>query len=100
MRELFVYYRVRPTDAQAVRGAVHAMQAQLRARHPALIARLLHRADSADGDQTWMEVYTTDPARAPQGVDAELQAAIDAAAIVLQPWLAGPRRTEVFVACA
>lgn len=100
MRELFVYYRVRSADAAVANAAVRAMQAQLRARHPELIARVLCRADSGGGDQTWMETWAADPARAPQGIDAALQAAIDEAALTLQPWLVGPRHTEVFVACA
>lgn len=100
MRELFVYYRVRSADAAVASAAAHAMQTQLRARHPELIARLLCRADSGGGDQTWMETYAADPARAPQGIGVALQAAIDEAARALQPWQVGPRHTEVFVACA
>ncbi|MES3015549.1 MAG: DUF4936 family protein [Pseudomonadota bacterium] len=100
MRELFVYYRVRPADAAMASIAAHAMQAQLRIRHPELIARLLCRPDSGGGEQTWMETYAADPARAPEGIGAALQAAIDEAALALQPWLVGPRHTEVFVACA
>ncbi len=100
MRELFVYYRVRSADAAVASAAAQAMQAQLRTRHPELIARLLYRPDSADGEQTLMETYATDPARAPRGISAALQAAIDDAALALQPWLDGPRHTEVFVGCA
>ena len=100
MRELFVYYRVRLADAAALSRAAQTMQAQLRARHPELIVRLMRRPDAEDGHQTWMESYAADPARAPQGIGAELQAAIDAAATALQPWLAGPRHTEVFIAWA
>ena len=101
MRELFVYYRAPVADAVAVQTAAEAMQARLCARHPALIARLLRRPGAQDGCHTWMETYATDPARAPAGVDAPLQAAIDSAAAAdLQPLLAGPRHTEVFIACA
>jgi Domain of unknown function (DUF4936) len=99
--ELFVYYRARVADAAPVQVAVEAMQARLRARHPALIARLLRRPEPQDECHTWMEAYATDPARAPAGIDASLQAAIDsAAAAELQPLLVGPRHTEVFRACA
>ncbi|MES2099377.1 MAG: DUF4936 family protein [Pseudomonadota bacterium] len=100
MRELFVYYRVRLADAAVANAAVRTMQAQLRARHPELVVRLLCRADSVDGEQTWMETWAADPARAPEGIGAALQAAIDEAALALQPWQIGPRHTEVFVACA
>ena len=99
MRELFVYYRVREADADAARAAVLGLQARLRARHPELRARLLRRPGAIDGRQTWMETYAVDPRHAPGGVDVELQAAIEAeAAAVLQPWLDGPRHTEVFIA--
>ena len=100
MREVFVYYRVRVADASAVHAAAQAMQARLRARHPGLIARLMRRADAPTGDETWMETYAVDPARAPEGVSAALEAAIAVAAIALQPLLAGPRHAEVFIACA
>ena len=100
MRELFVYYRASVADAATVQTAAESMQARLRAGHPALIARLLRRPDAQDGCHTWMETYATDRARAPAGVDAPLQAAIDSAAADLQPLLAGPRHTEMFIACA
>ncbi len=100
MRELFVYYRVRVADTAAVQAAAQAMQAQLRAQHPGLIARLMRRADVPATNETWMETYAVDPAHAADGVNAALEAAIDRAAIALQPLLAGPRHTEVFIACA
>ena len=100
MRELFVYYRAHVAEAAAVQTAAEAMQANLRTRYPALITRLLRRPEPRDGCHTWMETYATDPARAAEGIDASLQAAIDSAAAALQPMLAGPRHTEVFIACA
>jgi len=100
MREIFVYYRVRAADAAAVKIAAQAMQAQLRAQHPGLVTRLLHRPDAQDGHQTWMETYAADPTHWPEGIDPLLQAAVDRAAGALQPLLAGPRHTEVFIACA
>jgi hypothetical protein len=63
MRELFVYYRVRTADSALASVAAQAMQAQLRTRHPELIARLLCRPDTGGGEQTWMETYAADPAR-------------------------------------
>ena len=98
MRELFVYYRVLNSDAATVQAAVEGFHAQLHARHPTLIARLLRRPGAVDGWQTWMETYATDPMRAPAGITPELQADIEAQARVLLPMLDGPRHTEVFVA--
>jgi len=98
MRELFVYYRVSSSDAAAVQAAVHEMQAQLRAESPALVTRLLRRPGDNDGLQTWMETYSA-PLTS-DGVTPTLQARIEAQALVLAPLIAGPRHTEVFVACA
>ena len=100
MRELFVYYRVRADDAEAVCVVVRNLQARLIAQHPGLIARLLRRPETTDGAQTWMETYAVDPDHASAGVSAELQAAIETQAIALLPLLDGPRHTEVFLACA
>lgn len=100
MRELFVYYRIRAGDAAAALAAVHAMQRRLREQHPALVARLLRRADETGAVQTWMETYATDLNREPAGVSPSWQAEIEAQAGVLAPLLDGPRRTEAFVACA
>ncbi len=101
-RELFIYYKVRGAAAAAALVAVHALQQQLRAEHPALVARLLRRPGEADGLQTWMETYSIGAGNADapndEGVDAELQMQIERAAAVLAPYLASPRRLEVFVA--
>lgn len=98
MRELFVYYRVRLADSAAVEATIRAVQDRLRARHPGLIARLLHRPEAEDGLQTWMEIYAADPAQAPMGVATHWQVSIETEAAALLPLLAGPRRTEVFIA--
>jgi hypothetical protein len=99
MRELFVYYRVRPADAPAALAAVRQLHAQLRHAYPGLRARLLHRPDDDKDLQTWMETYQTDPTR--DGMAADLQADIEARAhALLAPLLQGPRHTEVFIACA
>jgi uncharacterized iron-regulated membrane protein len=100
MRELFIYYRVHSADAAAANAAVKAFQAQLRAQYPALTARLMCRPEEVDGSQTWMETYATDPMRNPDGITAELQAAIEAQAQLQLPAFDGPRHTEVFIACA
>ena len=100
MRELFIYYRLRSIDAAAAQSVVQACQAQLRQRHPHLVARLLRRPDDAQGWQTWMETYSTDPMNGAPGITAELQSEIEAQAHTLLPLLDGPRHTEVFIACA
>ena len=118
MRELFIYYRVRSTQAGAARRVALAFQAELRSRHPALRARLLRRdegmhtsigigSDSdVDGatanasEQTWMETYEVDPRIDTAGVSAALQAEIEACALGLAPFVHGARHTEVFIACA
>jgi hypothetical protein len=99
MRELFIYYRLRSIDSAAAQEAVRVYQAQLRQLYPSLLTRLLRRPEEADGQQTWMETYSTDPMREPTGVNAEMQSAIESRASGLLPWLSGPRHTEVFIAC-
>ncbi len=102
MRELFIYYRLRSIDAETAHGLVLEFQERLRTQYPQLMARLLRRpphSDEAGEQQTWMEIYSTDPMREPAGITAELQSAIEATAAVLGPLLDGPRHTEVFTAC-
>jgi len=77
------------------------MQAALCERHPGLIAQLFVRADGAQtpvGAVTLMETYAQQaPASdAAAGVSPALQAELEAAAAVLQPWLRGTRHVEVF----
>lgn len=95
-RELYVYYRVAAADAGAAQAAVAALFAQLRRDHPALSARLLRRPPAdAPAEQTWMEVYAQPGA----GVDAALQARIEAAAhATLGALVRGERHAEVFTA--
>ena len=100
MRELFVYYRVTTEQAAQALVVALAMQARLQRAQPPLRMRLLRRPEAVDGQQTWMETYATDAAAAPEGIDARLQAIIETAAVVLQPWIAGARHTEVFISCA
>ena len=96
MRELFVYYKVASINAADARAAFAQMQSQLQRAHPQLCVRLLRRPEEVNGVQTWMETYSV----AAVGVDAELQSAIDSAGAAMQPWITGPRHTEVFIACA
>ena len=100
MRELFVYYRVPSADAAVALAQVQALHAELRTLEPFLQARLLRRPDETDGQQTWMEIYATDPVRVPAGVGAGLQAEIESRAGRLLTMTVGPRHVEVFVACA
>ena len=99
MRELFIYYRLRSSDPAAALAVVLSYQALLRTRHPALIARLLHRPIDGGALQTWMETYSTDPMREPTGISPEIQSEIEAQALALLPMLTGTRHTEVFSAC-
>ena len=99
MRELFVYYRVPVEDAVAARAQVQALHTELRTIAPDLNARLLHRPDEADGQQTWMETYALDPRAEPIGIGADLQAEIEARAARLVTKIAGSRHVEAFVAC-
>ncbi len=85
--DLYVYYRVRDEDAERLLPRVRALQATLAAAH-GVAPQLKRRPASADGVQTWMEVY---PA-----VTAPFQQALAQAAAPLEPALAGPRHTEVF----
>jgi hypothetical protein len=100
MRELFIYYRVRPSEIAAVRLAVRRLQDQLCRQFPPLRARLLQSPEPSDDWQTWMEVYSTDPTREPAGISAQLQSEIEMQAGVALPMLDGMRHCEVFIACA
>jgi len=93
MRELFVYYRVRPEHLGQARAAVSTMQSELRLRFPGLQARLLRRPQASDGCQTWMETYACEP----QGVTAEIGAAIEAGSAWAAALVDGARHVEEFV---
>ncbi len=98
MRELFIYYRVRDTDATPAREAVGAMQYELRTARPGLLARLLIRQDEAKGSQTWMETYSAGPGSA--GIDIACEALIESHAKALVPFIEGARHVEAFDADA
>jgi len=90
MIDLYVYYKVRELEADALAPRVRAMQAALAAGHGVAV-QLKRRPGSKDGVQTWMEVYPG----APDGFEAVLaQAALGAGLDALPD---GPRRTEIFV---
>ena len=73
-RRIYVYYRIAQADLDAVREKVLALQARLCADHAGLRAELLRRPEAAEGQLTLMEIYVCE-----QGIDAALQAAIEAA---------------------
>ena len=93
MIDLYVYYKVRESDAAALAPRVRALQDDVAVRF-GVAGRLKRRPEARDGVQTWMEVY--------DGVDAAFAAAFasslaDAAAAAhLDDLLAGPRHVETF----
>jgi hypothetical protein len=89
MMDLYVYYKVRESDAAALAPRVRAMQAAL--AREGFAVQLKRRPESKDGMQTWMEVYP--------GVDRAFEARVDDAAAQagLSGLIDGPRRAEVFV---
>ena len=99
MPELFIYYRLDTADAPVAYRAVRAFQELLRARYPWLKTRLLCRPDQTDGPQTWMEIYSADPAPDSTGITPEVRAEIELQARSIAPFVRGARHAEVFVAC-
>jgi Domain of unknown function (DUF4936) len=100
MRELFVYYAVHAAAAAEAHDAVLAMQRELRAAHPGLIARLLTRP-RADGGATWMETYAFDAKHgSTHGIDAQIESEIVHRANALSSFIDGPRHHELFDADA
>jgi len=88
MIDLYVYYKVRTSEAASLAPRVRAMQAGLGG--PAVKPQLKCRPDARDGLHTWMEVYPSVPDGFPAIVD---QAAREAG---LDTVIEGPRRSEVF----
>jgi hypothetical protein len=92
--ELYVYYRVPVAARIAALAQVQHVQTALIGVHAGLQVRCLVRADDAPtGEMTCMEIY-----RHPRGVDATLQADIDAAMSAWPTQRIGPRHVERFVA--
>lgn len=88
--DLYIYYRARCEDAQALEVRVTAMQSVLSKEHGIAVA-LKRRPEEKDRRQTWMEVYLAVPrdfeaALAPAVAQAKLDALID-----------GERHTEYFL---
>jgi len=90
MIDLYVYYKVRDADADALAPRVRVLQAGIAARH-GVQGQLKRRPEARDGVQTWMEVY---PA---VGADFEALLAQAAATAGFDALLAGPRHSETFV---
>ncbi|KNZ31526.1 MAG: hypothetical protein AD742_16110 [Methylibium sp. NZG] len=97
MRELFVYYRVRVGHEATALSIVIALQTELKQRWPGLTTRLMRRPVEPGSPQTWMETYAMTSATNGDGVDAECERAIEAAALALATSIDGVRHTEVFV---
>lgn len=98
-RRLFIYYRVAERELGAVGFAVQHAQRALCERHPGLSSELLYAPKpNAAGERTMMETYARNAQVSASGIDAPLQAAIEAELCeVLRPWLhAGMRHVEVF----
>ena len=58
--DMYVYYRVREENAQALQARVTAMQAGLSKTHD-IACSLKRRPHATDGQHTWMEVYLATP---------------------------------------
>ena len=96
-RCLFTYWRLAAADLPAALDGVRQVQRLLVRHHPGLGVGLFQRCEGmAGGEATLMETYALDTV---EGVDAELQRQIEAAAApAVQRWLRGARHIEVFEA--
>jgi hypothetical protein len=88
--DLYIYYRVRASDADAFQQKAAAMQRELQ-RHGAVATALKRRPDAQDGMHTWMEVYLA----ATPDFEPRLAEAVTASG--LQTFIEGQRHTEQFV---
>lgn len=92
--ELYVYYKLLPAQAPAVRLAFQRLCADLATQLPGLHSRLLARAD-ADGERlTWMEVHAWPPGHPGQ---TDWEARLAQLAQTHMPALASPRHEERFI---
>ncbi|MGZ8340612.1 MAG: DUF4936 family protein [Telluria sp.] len=90
MSDLYVYYKVRDEDANALELNLRIMQAELGAA-TGVYGDLKRRPGSSDGVQTWMEVYNgADEAFVPA-----LAAALDEAGVA--GLIQGERHGETFI---
>jgi hypothetical protein len=89
-KTLFVYYKIEASEHASWVLRVRDFQLQLLARHPLLEIELMQRPASADGLETWMEIY-----RHPDGISELLAQAIQS--LALEMGLPSKRASEVFV---
>ena len=91
MQHWFVYYKLAPSSARELEPRLRGMQAEIAAER-GVRARLMRRADTADGPLTLLEVY--DGIGEPATFEASLAAAVARAGLPAS--LVGQRRTERF----
>ncbi|MBV7534642.1 DUF4936 family protein [Duganella sp. sic0402] len=88
--DLYIYYKVKDSDAPSLLAAVASMQAGLTQRH-GVVCQLKRRPETREGLQTWMEVYSSTP----EGFAAILQQAVAQSGV--DQYTTGLRHTEVFM---
>lgn len=91
--DLYIYYRVAPSQATTLFGKLKAMQAVLQADQ-GISARLKRRPEEKDGLQTWMEVYEGIAPGQEIEFSAKLDKALSAAGIA--GLIEGSRHVEHF----
>jgi hypothetical protein len=91
MQHWFVYYKLDPSAAREIEPRLRDMQAEIAAAR-GVQARLMRRADAADGPVTLLEVY--DGIEQPEAFEGALSAAVARAG--LPAALVAQRRTERF----
>ncbi|MGZ8289298.1 MAG: DUF4936 family protein [Telluria sp.] len=90
MFDLYVYYKVRDENADALEMYLRIMQAEVGAS-TGVYGEIRQRPESNGGLRTWMEIY---PACG-EGFQAALDAAVQEAGVL--PLIEGERHAEVFV---
>ena len=95
--QVFVYYRVKPEDADQVIAAVRTMQSELCVAVRGLRCSLDQREEIAETEWlTLMETYCSDV----QGPTTWRNTVEALAAQRLQRWIVGERHIETFLPCA
>lgn len=88
--DLYIYYRVRRENVDALKPRATAMQQYLAAEY-GIVVGLKRRPEEKDEQQTWMEIYQS----VPPDFDAALEHAL--AQAELTSLIEGPRHTEYFM---
>ncbi len=88
--DLYIYYRVRNENGEALRTRAQAMQQRL-SRQYGIVTGLKRRPVEKQGLQTWMEIYQAVPA----DFEAQLEHAVAQAG--LADLIDGTRHTEHFL---